>query len=1168
MVQYSRSQKSVLTLWFLGVLLAAASAWAGTEGKIAGVVRDTEGQPLPGVGVTVVGTRLGATTDPEGRYLILRIPPGSHTVMAQIIGFERTSVTDVAVQADLTTQVDFRMREETIEIGDVVVVAERSVIEVDVTGSRTTMNAQSVSEAPVSQMLDFLSYEPGVAVTRDNELSIRGGGPSEIRFQVDGVDRTDALTSKGYTQLNQVLVSEVTVLTGGFSAEYGNVRSGMVNTVLKDGTERGFGLPWVAGVYSNAPAARRHFGPGAYDEDQYDYWLISSKSPFADEALENELYWPLLYEETRDAPQFNDPNASNYQDPTSSVFRVFDGWTARARSLTARTGAYGKKDWTAETAREAWEYEANMNEVAWQYGNEADHDLNLATGFALPGRLGGFVVGYTYNREMTPVPALIPYHRDRTWDAKLTLTPTDELKWSISYTRGDSRSTGGGAKGTANYNAELSESGASVRGADPVSLRTAGDLLASLNNPSDGNNKLHLSYNSPLSGTYEQWRTVLTYTFGPTTFATFSAARSESEWNVERDLARVDPNDWEEGGRFNTPYRFSAYGWLSQAYSWTDVRGGGAGDPPISWEDALDPTRVIYRTPYEPANVFDTVPTAFKYVTRTITFEDGSDPVTIVSPQGYVQSGYDDISKTYKLGGGGDVTLQGSSEQWVFGGTLTHATDKHTFKTGVEFITSDLVFNTDQPTAVLGTPQHTEFRSYGGAYDDVQPSYLGAFIQDKYETQGMIANYGLRLERFDGGQVSYLPDDLFNPDLFYQHGTIYFRNVAIAAGWDVDAWGEVPGSYNIVADSLGDAAPSPEQVVAAIPNRPAQIHWTLAPRFGISHPVSDRTKFFFNYGIFYSMQKASVMYGLTDHDSRVGFSGWVNELFNPDLRPARTTMYEIGAEHAFPYGFVATLRGYSKRNVDQVANVTIDAQYRSHTRYKNTNYEDVRGIEVKIARSVGRFVNGWFTYEKSVTRSGRVGLQVVSESAVTMQQYTAEAAVSDPNGSFNAMLRLSTPADWGNLYGSWAVSIIQSYSQGGQAVLRPDGFTGRDSELPDENFLPFVDNYNTNLKITKLFTLPGGRSVSAYVDITNLWNQKRLNTSALGDNYRTYLEMIRYRRSAGQPDLKVGDSATFDWATRPFQDEHGSWRKPLAARSDWMLFLNPRAYRFGFSFQL
>ena len=292
------------------------------------------------------------------------------------------------------------------------------------TSSQTTIDAQRVSEAPVGKMLDYLSYEPGVGVNANNELSIRGGGPSEIRFQVDGVDRTDALTGNAYTQLNQTLVSEVQVLTGGFNAEYGNVRAGMVNAVLKDGTERGRGpgwsAPWFSGVGAYAPAQRKHFGPGAYDEDQYDYRMMlasndtmqhyNSRTGVADAFKYGQVYWPLMYAQTATAAQFNNVNsvdntgAKNYKNPRSSVNLIFEGWQEtigedqRVERQEGRVREEGLV--TPDELRQAWEWEANMNERVWQYGDEPDRNFSISTGWALPNKLGGLVGRvYLYERD-------------------------------------------------------------------------------------------------------------------------------------------------------------------------------------------------------------------------------------------------------------------------------------------------------------------------------------------------------------------------------------------------------------------------------------------------------------------------------------------------------------------------------------------------------------------------------------------------------------------------------------------------------------------------------------------------------------------------------------------------------------------------------------------------
>ena len=1165
------------------VSMISTPIFAGTTGKISGTVTDEVGTPLPGVGVTVDGTRLGASTDADGMFVILQVPPGQMTVSAQLIGYRTVTMTDVGVRVDRTTEINFRLPEEAIEMDAVIVTAERPPIEQDVTSSLITVDARRMAEAPVTSMLSFLTYEPGVTLSRGNELQIRGGGPSEIRFRVDGLDRTDGLTGKAYTQLNQMLVAEVTVLTGGFNAEYGNVRSGMVNVVVKDGTEGGGLVPWVAGAATYAPAQRKHFGPGLYDEDQYDYWLMSSKSPFADIAIDSvnsALYWPLLYEETRDHPSFTDPTDPQYRDPRQTGFLVFGGrssgqylgWQQRADLANAEQrskGTFGYNKWTAEQAREAWEWESNMNETSWQYAHRPDYSLDLAAGWALPQKTGGLIVGYRREYEMTVAPALRPYSDDQSFETKLTLTPTDNLKVRVNYMTGWSKSTGVADENSSRYNPELAEGGAGhVIGADPISMRSASDLVQSLGMARTQYNKLNLSNNGYLDGDFSQYGASLTYTVGPTTFFNASIGRSSSSWELRRDLPRADTENFSSS--WIPPTSFGYGSWLTGFFGWTDVDGDGRADNPVSIADATTPGRAVFNTPFRVPNKYSEVPSATVWVTKDFVFNGGADTVTVVSPQGWMFAGYQDLSRTYSLGGGGTDVYTGDANQWVIKGDVTHAIGSHTFKTGMEYISSDLEYHVASGN---GLSDNMDFRDYGGEWPAARPNLLGLFVQDKMETDGMIANVGVRLERFDAGHPALLYSDVFNVDeeIFSGHGREIFTRLVIAAGWDTLLWGNVPAAatgWQRIDDSLrtiGSQAPRPGDVVAAVPADDNIVHWQFAPRFGISHPVSQRSKLFFNYGIFYSMQKPSLMYGIYDHDGRLGGAGETREIYNPSLRPAKTTMYEVGIEHVLPFSLVTTFRAYAKYNVDQASTIQIVVGGRKYSVYRNSNYEDIRGAEVKVQRTVGRFVNGWFSYEKSASRAGEVGLKQLDPNPSNVQQFEAFARSNKPEGTFRALLQLSTPRDWGEVRGGWSLSVVQTYRSGGEVLFNPDPQTYSVRDMTDENYIPQVDYWNTDLKFAKSVSLAGRRNVQFYLDITNLWNAKRLNLSSNDYNEYLYFERLKGR------DVKWGeDTHVF---TRPYRVAQsdgtpGYWKPPLAPRMDWALFLYPRYYRFGVRFEL
>jgi len=1127
--------------------------WAGITGKVAGAVTDTDGTPLPGVAVTVDGTRLGATTDTDGRYFILQVPPGEQTVSAQLIGFRRSSVANLRVSADLTTQVDITLTEEAITVGDVMVTAERPPIDVDLTSSQTIVDAQRVSEAPVSTMLDYLRYEPGVNIVRDNEFEIRGGGASEIRFQVDGLDRTDALSRKAYAQLNQVMVSEVTVLTGGFNAEYGDMRSGVVNAVMKDGTEGRTSLPWLSGVYSMSPAQKKHFGPGAYDSDQYDYWLMSqsnSGNSFGS------IYWPDLYTNTANDPVLSQIKADNGGE-WPAEYSAFDGWQARADFWNAQPGgAYGKSDWTAQDLYTAWTWEANQNEAVWEYGHEPDWNADMALGWALPSNLGGVIVGFAHNKEMTPFPTMRSDFSDQTIDAKLTLTPVDQLKLQISYMTGQSRSTGASGGGDVGE-ADLEQGLTGVSANAPQAVRDPSTLLSSVAGATEyaANNKLHLYYNSPLDGDFTQWGTSLTYTLGPSTYITMRANRVESQWEQARPKPRVNLNDFSGGYSPNNSFAWGGEGgFLDVAYNWEDLDPDAAvlQNYPLN-ASQVTADNIIPRGPFfwpEPYPI-DDVPTLEAVYVENTTLVPGA---TLVAPLGWVEREYSDLSDRFTISGSNKTVSTSDASRTVLGASLVHARGDHTMKLGAEYLSSDISYLWYQTYPI--EQLYSRMRDYEG-----QPKYLGLFLQDKYESGGLIANVGVRAEMYDNGGMVYFPHQLFS-DSLYQGG---YLPIALDVLREVlnDPTIDLSEAGTIVSGS--DPPITPADVRAALPQESATVRWRLAPRLGISHPVGVQTKVFFNYGQFYQMPKPNVLYGLGTYEMPMGNpNSQSRDIEYANLRPIRTSMYEAGVERVLAQNVLMTVRGYAKYNVDQVGSVQILAP-RAYTSYRNSNWEDIRGLEIKFSRFGGRFVNGWTTYDYIATRSGWVGLQTLNpDPLVGSEPYGAQAQTNKPTHAVRAFLQVGTPLEWGLTRGGWAVGVLQDWRQGSEIIYNPQGLQRR--ELPDENIMRFVDYWNTDLKISKTLPLAGGRSLQLYADVTNVLNAKRLALGAV--DTEDYYQYVVDRRLAGETDLRVGDDSTLDALTEPYQDTGGNWKAPISPRTEWLHYLNPRAFRFGLRFDL
>ncbi|MBU1652432.1 TonB-dependent receptor, partial [bacterium] len=225
--------------WIVTVLVLftwACVSMGATTGKIAGRVTDRgSGEPLPSVNVVIEGTTLGATTDLDGNYFILNIPPGVYTVKATMLGCCDYFVQNVRVQTDLTSRINIQMEPDILDVGEeVVVIAKKPLIEKDVTASRLTTSAQALELMPVDDMEDILALTAG-AVEEDGQLHIRGGRNREVAFLIDGALTVDPETGSFDSDVPEMALQEVSVQTGGFGAEYGSAQSGIVNMILKEG---------------------------------------------------------------------------------------------------------------------------------------------------------------------------------------------------------------------------------------------------------------------------------------------------------------------------------------------------------------------------------------------------------------------------------------------------------------------------------------------------------------------------------------------------------------------------------------------------------------------------------------------------------------------------------------------------------------------------------------------------------------------------------------------------------------------------------------------------------------------------------------------------------------------------------------------------------------------
>ena len=262
-----------LILGFILLLLMGTSALATTAGKITGVITDAAtGETLPGANVTLEGTRKGATTDTEGRYLILAVDPGMYSLTATMVGYGTEKKEAVQVIVDYTSTVNFALKEASLELAELVVVAERPPVEPDKTTSKYVVSAADIQAVPqVRSTSQLIALQPGMALDGTNRIrgsTTRAQTGTQVGYYIDGIEVDRSLL----TGVNTTAIQELSVLTGGMNAEFGNAGAGIVSLVTKEG--RGDFSGRVE--YKFTPAGKKHWGrdvyesPGFKDNVQWD----------------------------------------------------------------------------------------------------------------------------------------------------------------------------------------------------------------------------------------------------------------------------------------------------------------------------------------------------------------------------------------------------------------------------------------------------------------------------------------------------------------------------------------------------------------------------------------------------------------------------------------------------------------------------------------------------------------------------------------------------------------------------------------------------------------------------------------------------------------------------------------------------------------------------------
>ncbi len=213
----------------LVIFFVSKNVFAGTTGKIAGKIIDAAtNEPVIGANIILVGTTQGAAADLKGNYFILNIPPGTYRLKVTAIGYSSVAMNNVKVSIDLTTRLDFQLHESAIAMSEIVVNAERPLIQKDLTSTTSKVGGEEIALLPIEDVATVVNLQAGVV-----DGHFRGGRSNEVKYMIDGVSVVDAFSGDFSMQAEVNAIQEVQILSGTFNAEYGEALSGVVNQVTK-----------------------------------------------------------------------------------------------------------------------------------------------------------------------------------------------------------------------------------------------------------------------------------------------------------------------------------------------------------------------------------------------------------------------------------------------------------------------------------------------------------------------------------------------------------------------------------------------------------------------------------------------------------------------------------------------------------------------------------------------------------------------------------------------------------------------------------------------------------------------------------------------------------------------------------------------------------------------
>ncbi len=230
-------------------------------------------------------------------------------VKASMVGYSTLIQKEVIVNSDRTVSLDFAMSVSSIEMEAIVVLAEKKVNREDVSATQEIVNAERIESMPVLRVDEFINNIKGIKLVSGAQsagLSVRG----EIRetdVRIDGISIQDPHSENSYLGFNSLALQEVQVLTGGFEVKYGNIRSGLLNVIAKEGVRERYTVSFKVNITHGGQ--KYFFGTNPWSSESLIYRVYSGEY-----AMGMSISNSLLPEELRNFTRWADSSSGGEAD--------------------------------------------------------------------------------------------------------------------------------------------------------------------------------------------------------------------------------------------------------------------------------------------------------------------------------------------------------------------------------------------------------------------------------------------------------------------------------------------------------------------------------------------------------------------------------------------------------------------------------------------------------------------------------------------------------------------------------------------------------------------------------------------------------------------------------------------------------------------------------------